>query len=92
MPLLSLEYLSKSCGVLQVTDTVSLEVAPGGIVGILGPNGAGKTTIFNLIAGTVKPSAGRVLFKGRTSSPLTLRRVAGWACHGHSRSRIPSKG
>ena len=65
MSLLSLENLSKSYGALKVTDGVSLEVAQGEIVGILGPNGAGKTTLFNLVAGTVKPNAGRVLFKGQ---------------------------
>jgi branched-chain amino acid transport system ATP-binding protein len=64
MPLLQLEDLSKRYGALVVTDAVSLAVEKGGIVGILGPNGAGKTTLFNLVAGTVKPDKGRVLFKG----------------------------
>jgi branched-chain amino acid transport system ATP-binding protein len=70
MTLLSLENLSKSYGALKVTDDVSLEVADGEIVGILGPNGAGKTTLFNLIAGTVRPNAGRVVFKGQNVSGL----------------------
>lgn len=47
-----------------MTDGVWLEVAPGEIVGILGPNDAGKPTLFNLVAGTVKPDAGRVVFQG----------------------------
>jgi branched-chain amino acid transport system ATP-binding protein len=64
MPLLQLEELSKRYGALVVTDAVSLAVEKGEIVGILGPNGAGKTTLFNLVAGTVKPDKGRVLFKG----------------------------
>ncbi len=64
MTLLSLQNLSKRYGALVVTDAVSLDVQKGEIVGILGPNGAGKTTLFNLIAGTVKADAGRVLFKG----------------------------
>lgn len=70
MTLLSLENLSKSYGALKVTDDVSLEVTEGEIVGILGPNGAGKTTLFNLIAGTVKPNSGRVMFKGQNVSAL----------------------
>ncbi len=65
MSLLELENLQKSYGALRVTDGVSLSVAQGEILGILGPNGAGKTTLFNLIAGTVKPNAGRVVFKGQ---------------------------
>ena len=64
MPLLQLEHLSKRYGALVVTDAVSLAVETGEIVGILGPNGAGKTTLFNLVAGTVKPDKGLVLFKG----------------------------
>ena len=64
MSFLSLENLNKRYGALVVTDAVSFSVAEGEIVGILGPNGAGKTTLFNLIAGTVRPDSGRVLFKG----------------------------
>jgi branched-chain amino acid transport system ATP-binding protein len=64
MALLTLSTLSKRYGALTVTDQVSLDVGEGEIVGILGPNGAGKTTLFNLIAGTVKPDAGQVLFDG----------------------------
>jgi branched-chain amino acid transport system ATP-binding protein len=64
MTLLSLKSLSKRYGALVVTDAVSLDVAPREIVGILGPNGAGKTTLFNLIAGTVRPDQGQVIFKG----------------------------
>lgn len=70
MTLLSLENLSKSYGALKVTDDISLTVTEGGIVGILGPNGAGKTTLFNLVAGTVKPNAGRVVFKGQDVTAL----------------------
>jgi branched-chain amino acid transport system ATP-binding protein len=65
MTLLSLDTLSKRYGALVVTDHVSLDVRTGEIVGILGPNGAGKTTLFNLITGTVKPDAGRILFRGQ---------------------------
>lgn len=63
MPILSLENLHKHYGALAVTNGISLTVEKGEIVGILGPNGAGKTTLFNLIAGTVRPDQGRVLFK-----------------------------
>ncbi len=31
---------------------------------IIGPNGAGKTTLFNVLTGQLKPSAGKVYFKG----------------------------
>jgi lipopolysaccharide export system ATP-binding protein len=43
---------------------VSLQVAPGEIVGLLGPNGAGKTTCFYMIVGLVAPDSGRVAIDG----------------------------
>ena len=68
MTLLSLDTLNKIFGALVVTDAVSFNVAKNEIVGILGPNGAGKTTLFNLVAGTVRPDSGRVIFKGQDIS------------------------
>lgn len=43
---------------------VSIEVADGEFVSIVGPSGCGKSTLFNIIAGLVKPSSGRVLLDG----------------------------
>ena len=51
-------------GFLAVSD-VSFTVPQGSISAIIGPNGAGKTTLFNLITGHLRPSEGRVVFKGR---------------------------
>ena len=70
MALLSLSNLSKKYGALVVTDALSVDVVEGEILGILGPNGAGKTTLFNLIAGTVKPDSGTVVFDGQDISKL----------------------
>jgi branched-chain amino acid transport system ATP-binding protein len=72
MTLLALENLSKRYGALVVTEELSLDVSTGEIVGILGPNGAGKTTLFNLIAGTVQPNSGRVLFRGQDITGLDV--------------------
>ncbi|MBI3635687.1 MAG: ABC transporter ATP-binding protein, partial [Candidatus Rokubacteria bacterium] len=49
----------------------------------IGPNGAGKTTIFNLIAGVLAPTRGRVLFEGR---PLPVRRPHAVAARGVART------
>ena len=70
MALLSLDNLTKNYGALRVADGISLEVDQGEIVGILGPNGAGKTTLFNLVAGTVRPNSGRVLFRDQDVTGL----------------------
>ncbi len=45
-------------------DGVSFDVMPGTITGLIGPNGAGKTTTFNLLAGTIRPTGGRIIFDG----------------------------
>jgi len=52
---------------------VDLDVAPGERRGILGPNGAGKTTLFNVIAGDMPPSSGRVELFGLDVTPLPAR-------------------
>ena len=63
--MLELASLSRAFGGLVVIDHLDFKVEQGEIVGILGPNGAGKTTLFNMIAGVLPPSAGRILFGGR---------------------------
>jgi branched-chain amino acid transport system ATP-binding protein len=62
--MLELASLSRTFGGLTVIDRLDFTVEAGEIVGILGPNGAGKTTLFNIIAGVLPPSSGRVLFDG----------------------------
>lgn len=44
---------------------VSLKVERGSIHALIGPNGAGKTTCFNLITKFLRPTAGRILYKGQ---------------------------
>ena len=62
--MLELASLSRAFGGLVVIDRVDFKVEAGEIVGILGPNGAGKTTLFNMIAGVLPPSGGRIVFAG----------------------------
>jgi ABC-2 type transport system ATP-binding protein len=51
---------------------VSLDVAPGEAVGLVGRNGSGKSTLLRLIAGIIRPTAGRVEADGRIGSLLEL--------------------
>ena len=58
----------------------SLDVPADGVVGILGPNGSGKTTLLRVLAGTLRPSSGRVTLDGvdlsRLSRSMMARRMA----------------
>ncbi len=64
-PLLQTHNLSKAFGGVQALCEVTLDLQAGELLGVIGPNGSGKTTLVNSITRFVKPSAGRVLFKGR---------------------------
>jgi branched-chain amino acid transport system ATP-binding protein len=55
----------KRFGALAVLDGVTLALEQGEAVGIVGPNGAGKTTLLNVLAGSLRPDAGRILFRAR---------------------------
>ena len=59
--MIAVQHLVKRYGSFTAVDDVSLEVAPGEIHGFLGPNGAGKTTTIRMIAGLLKPTAGRIV-------------------------------
>jgi len=64
-PALRLEGVCRSFGGLQAVDSVTLSVRPGERRALIGPNGAGKTTLFNVIAGVLPASAGRIALFGR---------------------------
>jgi ABC-2 type transport system ATP-binding protein len=63
-PVILVEDVVKRYGGFTAVDGVSIDVAPGEIHGFLGPNGAGKTTTIRMIAGLLKPSAGRIVING----------------------------
>jgi iron(III) transport system ATP-binding protein len=67
---LSLIGLGKNFGSVPAVSDVSLSLRPGEFVSLLGPSGCGKTTTLRMIAGFMKPSAGRIEVNGQTvSSP-----------------------
>lgn len=57
--------LAKSFGGVRALNGVTIEVAPGEVLGLLGPNGSGKTTLVNCISGVLEPTGGRVQLQGR---------------------------
>ena len=68
--MIQIDHVSVSFGGLRAVDDVSFEIAKGRITGLIGPNGAGKTTLFNLVAGHVSATAGRVLLEGEDITRL----------------------
>ena len=54
----------KRFGGVHAVAGASISIATGKITGLIGPNGAGKTTLFNIIAGELAPSSGRILLEG----------------------------
>ena len=64
------EDVHKHFGGFHAVDGASLSIAEGSITGLIGPNGAGKTTLFNVIAGVLPPTSGRVIMQGEDITGL----------------------
>ena len=62
--MIKVENLHRHFGGFHAVDGASLEIRDGSITGLVGPNGAGKTTLFNVIAGVLPPTSGRVTMAG----------------------------
>lgn len=73
--LLRVEQVSKHFSGLVAVHDVTLELREGEILGLIGPNGAGKTTLFNMISGSLAPTAGRIHFDGQEITGLPPHRV-----------------
>jgi branched-chain amino acid transport system ATP-binding protein len=67
---LKVEHLEVRYGDLVGVADISLQVEAGQIVALLGSNGAGKTTTLSAIAGLIRPSRGRIEWRGETISGL----------------------
>ncbi|BDG58983.1 ABC transporter ATP-binding protein [Caldinitratiruptor microaerophilus] len=74
--LLRTEGLTRHFGGMAALDGVDVEVREGEILAVIGPNGAGKTTFFNVISGLLRPTQGRVMFRGQDITHLPAHEVA----------------
>ena len=70
MHLLEGEGVTRNFGGLAAVSEVDFYVDQGEILGLIGPNGAGKTTLFNLISAALKPSSGKISYKGQDITGL----------------------
>lgn len=73
--MLAVSGLTKHFDGFLAVNQVSFEVREGEILGLIGPNGSGKSTTFNLISGTLKPSAGSIRFGDREIAGATAHAV-----------------
>jgi branched-chain amino acid transport system ATP-binding protein len=71
------EGLTKEFAGFVAVNGVDLRVKRGSIHALIGPNGAGKTTCFNLLTKFLRPSRGRIVYKGRDITALAAADVAG---------------
>lgn len=63
-PVLEVSGVGRSFGELRAVEDVTFEVRPGSRHALIGPNGAGKTTLFNVIAGSLRVTSGRIRLVG----------------------------
>lgn len=70
--ILETQNLRREFGALVAVDDVNVQIEEGSLHSIIGPNGAGKTTFFNLVSGTLKPTAGRVSYRGEDITDLPV--------------------
>ena len=75
--MLAVDGLTKRFGGFTAVNAVSFAVEKGEILGLIGPNGSGKSTIFNMISGTLRPTAGAIRLEGKEIGGTAPARV----CH-----------
>jgi ABC-2 type transport system ATP-binding protein len=75
MPVVDVQWVSKSFGAVQGVKNVSFNLMGGEIFGLLGPNGAGKTTIIRLVLDIFKPDDGKIAVLGGQMDESKLARI-----------------
>jgi branched-chain amino acid transport system ATP-binding protein len=73
---LSVDKLCVRFGGLLAIESMSFDVHEGEVLSLIGPNGAGKTTAFNVITGYIRPSGGKITYRGKSLIGLKPNQVA----------------
>ena len=73
---LCVEGLSKEFGGVEVLAGLELHLGAHDLLCVIGPNGCGKTTLLNLLSGQLRPSAGRLMFRGHDLARLRPFEIA----------------
>jgi len=73
--ILQTRRLTKAFGGLIAVNNIDMDFYAGELRAIIGPNGAGKTTYLAMIMGRLKPTSGKIIFKGRDITGLPPHKV-----------------
>lgn len=74
--LLAVETVTMRFGGIVALEGLSIAIPEGSLHCILGPNGCGKTTLFNVLTGALKPTSGRIMFRGADIAGLSPQAIA----------------
>ncbi|VTS17640.1 Osmotically activated L-carnitine/choline ABC transporter, ATP-binding protein OpuCA [Streptococcus porcinus] len=80
-PIIEYQNVNKIYGDKIAVDKINLKIMPGDFICFIGTSGSGKTTLMRMINRMLKPSNGKILFKGKDISefnPVQLRRKIGY--------------
>ncbi|MDP3175237.1 urea ABC transporter ATP-binding protein UrtD [Phenylobacterium sp.] len=76
-PLLRIENVTVDFDGFKALNSLDLTIRAGSMTVVIGPNGAGKSTMCDAVIGRVRPTAGRVLFRGEDISKMAEDRIVG---------------
>jgi branched-chain amino acid transport system ATP-binding protein len=76
MECLRVEKIAKTFGGIRALNSIGFTLEQGKLLGIIGPNGCGKTTLVNVITGFLRPSSGRVFYRGQDITGLRPSKIA----------------
>ena len=74
--MITIKYITKSFGSLQVLKGIDLHINKGEVVSIVGPSGAGKTTLLQIIGTLDRPDTGSVIVDGIDTSRLSTKKLS----------------
>jgi branched-chain amino acid transport system ATP-binding protein len=75
-PVIRVSGLTRRFGGLLAVNDVEFDIDEGEIVGLIGPNGAGKTTVFNMLCGSIRPTAGTIHVRGEDCTAKSPHQMA----------------